>query len=132
MTAERRKDNQPETAHQKRTMTKRTYFALRGTQKDILRQLAELGSENDSGHARSELHDSNASVQAKNMLNARLRSIGSLDEKEIDFISRPEDVSRVVLGTKVALEYEADGEKDTVKYPFFRTRKCIDFGNIVV
>jgi len=91
-----------------RLMTEETYKILLKRRKEIGKELGELGAKRESGHQRAAIHDDVGTEHEKNMMRAKLTMIGDLSSVKI--IKPPEEITSVLLGTEVELEYN-DGHR---------------------
>lgn len=86
-----------------RWMTQRTFDKLLALKRELEDELRGYGGESDSGHQRSALHDDAATEHRRNLVRARLLNIGNLEH--VGIITPPQDLTRVALGTQIAIDY---------------------------
>ena len=70
---------------------------------ELERQLVEMGLDKEGGHQRQEHHDNAGAVLVENQARAELQRIGDL--RGVQLIEPPEQVTEVVLGARVFLEF---------------------------
>jgi transcription elongation GreA/GreB family factor len=95
-----------------RLMTGKTLSILNSLQAELDRQIAEMGSQSDGGHARSSYHDDAGFELLKNQTLAERVMVGDLAEAKIIIPRIETDV--VGIGNKIKIRFVEEDSEETV------------------
>lgn len=95
-----------------RLMTEKTFLILDSRKAELDKQIAEMGSQSEGGHARSSYHDDAGFEHLKNQTLAERVRIGNLNEAQI--ISPRAETDVVGIGNKVKTRFVEEQVNETV------------------